>query len=187
MPLMKHSIRLLLTGGPGAGASTTGERLSTRLDIPWIDSDDYFHKPTNPPFQVQYSKEERSELIHAEFARFESWILSGSISAWDIHDVEFTHGVLIDIGSEVRLNRLKIRERERFGLRINAGGDMYEAHREFMNWAASYESGELDGRSLPREKAFMAQHCSHFLSIDKQHTLDHLEKVILAFIGGDAN
>ncbi|MFT5099636.1 MAG: adenylate kinase family enzyme [Planctomycetaceae bacterium] len=64
---MTDNIRLLITGGPGAGASTTGERLSTALGFPWIDSDDYFHKPTNPPFEAQYSKEERSHLIHAQF------------------------------------------------------------------------------------------------------------------------
>jgi hypothetical protein len=162
-----------------------GERLSTVLEIPWIDSDDYFHKPTDPPFQAQYSKEERSHLIHTQFDRFDSWILSGSISAWDIHDVEFTHAVLIDIGPEVRLRRLEARERKRFGVRIKPGGDMHEDHMEFMKWAASYESGELKGRSLPREKEFIAQHCIHLLSIEEQHSLDELEKAIVSFISAD--
>jgi adenylate kinase family enzyme len=182
---MTHHFKLLITGGPGAGASTTGERLSTVLEIPWIDSDDYFHKPTNPPFQVQYSREERSHLIHKEFDRFDSWILSGSISAWDIHDVEFTHAVLLGIGPELRLKRLKAREHERFGVRIEAGGDMHEDHMEFMKWAASYESGELEGRSLSREKAFMAKHCTHILLIEEQHSLDELEKMIVSFVSGD--
>jgi adenylate kinase family enzyme len=182
---MTDNIRLLITGGPGVGASTIGEKLSTALGFPWIDSDDYFHKPTNPPFQAQYSKEERSHLIHARFDRCHSWILSGSISAWDIHDVEFSHAVLIDIGPAIRLSRLLAREHKRFGVRLNVGGDMQEEHMAFMKWAAAYESGELEGRNLHREKAFIAQHCAQVLSLKEPYALIELEKTIVSFIGSD--
>jgi hypothetical protein len=162
-----------------------GERLGAVLEIPWIDSDDYFHKPTDPPYQAQYSKDERRDLIHREFDRSDSWVLSGSISAWDIHDVEFTHAVLIDIGVELRLKRLKVRERERFGHQIDPGGDMHNEHTEFMKWAASYESGEQPGRNLPLEKTFMAEHCIHVLSIEAQQSVDELEKMIISFTGAN--
>ena len=42
---------------------------------------------------------------------------------------------------------MKKREREYFGSRIDAGGDMYENHRAFIEWAASYDCGDLDMRS----------------------------------------
>lgn len=182
---MKPQITLLITGGPGSGASSTGEMLSTALELPCIDSDDYFHKPSDPPFQAQYSKQERHQLLHREFSRFDSWILSGSISSWEINDVDFTHAVLLDLGPELRLRRLKVRERERFGSRLDEGGDMYDNHLEFMKWAASYESGELAGRNLRGEMAFIAKHCSHALTIKEALSLDELERTIVPFLGAD--
>ena len=38
-------------------------------------------------------------------------------------------------------------EREQFGSRIDAGGDMYETHQKFLAWAASYDDGGLEMRS----------------------------------------
>lgn len=79
--------QLLITGGPGSGATTTGKAVSEAVGALWCDSDSFFHKPTDPPFQEQYSKEERSTLLHDSLSSSSSWILSGSISAWGITDV----------------------------------------------------------------------------------------------------
>ena len=50
--------------------------------------------------------------------------------------------------------RLEIRERERFGSRIEAGGDMYETHRDFMQWAEAYDDGALNMRSKAKHDAW---------------------------------
>lgn len=39
--------------------------------------------------------------------------------------------------STSRIERLKKRERENFGSRIDFGGDMYEIHQKFIEWALS--------------------------------------------------
>jgi adenylate kinase family enzyme len=175
----------LLTGGPGAGASTTGQRLAATLGLQWLDSDTYFHKPTDPPYREQYAQEERARLLHEAFRGADSWILSGSIAAWEIHDVAFSHAILLHPGPAIRLARLRGRERERFGARIDAGGEMHEDHREFLEWAASWESGELAGRSLPRERAFIARHCARSLEILGEPSPEALEQIILSFLGPD--
>lgn len=175
-------IQLLITGGPGSGATTTGEAMSKLLEIPCFDSDDYFHKPTDPPFQQQYSKEERSLLLHEKVASSGSWILSGSISAWGITDVFFSHAVMLNIGTRTRINRLKVRERERFGNRIDKDGDMYDEHTGFMDWASCYESGELEGRSLPLERNFLASNCKRLLEIDGELAIDALTESIETFL-----
>jgi len=174
--------QLLITGGPGSGASTTGEAISKVLGSPWFDSDDYFHKPSDPPYQEQYSKEERSSLLHQSFAGSSSWILSGSISSWEITDIVFSHAVVLNIGTQVRVNRLRKRERERFGNRIDEGGDMYDEHAGFMQWALHYESGELEGRSLPKERLFLKSNCKCVLEIDQELPLPELIILIHQFL-----
>ena len=59
----------------------------------------------------------------------------------------FPNLIRVETDTEIRIDRLKRRERERFGNRIDLGGDMYENHREFIDWAASYDRGGLDMRS----------------------------------------
>lgn len=177
-----ESIQLLITGGPGSGATTLGARLSKKLGIPQIDSDDYFHKPTEPPFQEQYTPDERRELIHKAIASSTSWLLSGSISAWGISDVRFSHAVVLDVGKAERLERLKQRELERFGARIREGGDMFEEHTAFLEWATHYEKGDLEGRSLPVERDFIFQFCGSSLEIDSVFSLEILEEEVLNYL-----
>ncbi len=176
--------QLLVTGGPGSGATTTGEAIGVALGVPCFDSDDYFHKPTNPPFQEQYCAQERSDLLHKDVASCRSWVLSGSISAWGIADVLFSHAVVLNVGVQVRMDRLRRRERERFGIRINKGGDMYEEHAEFIQWAAHYESGELEGRSLPVERKFLESNCARVLEIDREMPLPEIVKLVQWFLEG---
>ena len=59
----------------------------------------------------------------------------------------FPNLIRVETDTAIRIDRLKRRERERFGNRIDLGGDMYENHREFIDWAASYDRGGLDMRS----------------------------------------
>jgi hypothetical protein len=47
----------------------------------------------------------------------------------------------------VRIERLMEREKKHFGSRIELGGDMYQNHVEFIEWAAAYDTGDIDMRS----------------------------------------
>jgi adenylate kinase family enzyme len=171
-------IQLLITGGPGSGATTIGLILSQKLSVPQIDSDDYFHKPTDPPFQEQYSPDERRRLLQDALAKSQSWILSGSISAWGIDEINFSHAVLLNIGKYERLKRLKVRESGRFASRIETGGDMFEEHTSFIDWASHYEAGDREGRSLPIERKFISKHSKSLLEINEVLPLEKLEELI---------
>lgn len=179
-----NDFQLLVTGGPGSGATTTGAAISVALKTPFFDSDDYFHKPTNPPFQEQYSKEERSSLLHNGLASSSSWVLSGSISAWGVTEFVFSHAVVLNVGTQIRMDRLKQRERNKFGSRIDKGGDMYDEHAGFMHWASHYESGKLEGRSLPVERKFLESNGRRVLEIDRELPLPELVTLIQRFLKG---
>ena len=179
------AVQILITGGPGSGASTTGKALASKLGIPVFDSDDFFHKPTDPPFAEQYSKEERNLRIVEACHAHESWIVSGSVCSWGMTELRFTHAVLLDIGNKLRMQRLEVRERERFGNRIDAGGDMHEENVGFMKWADSYETGDLSGRSLSLEKSFVSQYCTQLLEVNEEQPVGHLVDVIIKYLEKD--
>lgn len=176
------AIRLLISGGPGAGSTTTGTALSKRFGIPVFDSDDFFHKPTDPPFQEQYSVEERRELLTAAISRESSWILCGSISNWGLEDVQLTHGVFLDLPSDVRMPRLHRRQRMQFGDRIDPGGDLAEEHELFLHWAAEYGNRTGDGRNRQTDRAFVVEKASSFLEIEKVERLDEIVERISRFL-----
>lgn len=176
------SIQLLVTGGPGSGATTTGQKLAEILRIPQLDSDAYFHKPSDPPYQAQYSPKERHNLLHEAIAAQDSWLLSGSIASWGIDDLQFSHAVILNIGPKIRQSRLIARETQRFGARIQAGGDMFDEHQAFLAWAAGYEAGDREGRSLPMERSFVAKHCHSHIEIDQAISIDNIAETIARYL-----
>ncbi len=48
----------------------------------------------------------------------------------------------------------KEREREKFGKRIEFGGDMFEIHQAFIAWARSYDNGDINMRSKAKHDAW---------------------------------
>lgn len=55
--------------------------------------------------------------------------------------------IRLKTATDIRIERLKRREYEHFGSRIEIGGDMFEDHQEFLAWAAAYDHGDINMRS----------------------------------------
>lgn len=175
-------MHILISGGPGSGCTSTAEILGKQLGLPVLDSDSYFHKPTEPPFQEQYSPEERRVLLGSALASGPGWILSGSVATWGLDQLEPTHGIFLDIPGEVRQRRLMDRQRNRFGPRIDSGGDMHEEHESFMAWAAGYEDRSGPGRNLKTDQSFLEDRCGHFLAITEDHATEEIVRRIICFL-----
>lgn len=175
-------MRILISGGPGSGCTSTANLLGAELGLPVFDSDTYFHKPTDPPFQEQYPPAERRQLIAADLSAAPGWILSGSIATWDV-DLPTTHfGVFLDTPKDERMRRLGLRERERFGIRIDVGGDHHAENTDFMEWASGYEHRSGTGRNRGTDRAFLLRQCEHFLEISHSLSLDEIASKACDFI-----
>lgn len=150
--------RINVVGASGSGATTTGKALAQALKLPYFDGDDFYHGPSNPPFQNPRPPVERHAMIMAELDPAPSWVLGGGLVGWDPYpELGLTCIVFLWIPLELRLERLVAREKERFGERIEKGGDMYDTHREFVLWASRYDIGDVEGKTLARHEAWMAQ------------------------------
>jgi adenylate kinase family enzyme len=177
---------VLITGGPGSGCTSTAAWLAERLGLAHFDSDHYFHKPSDPPFQEQYSPEERRERIGRDLRAEQAWILSGSVATWGLEGLQPTHGIILDVGSAVRLQRLARRERERFGDRLEAGGDLHAEHAEFMQWAEGYEIRTDRGRNLKTDFGFLVGNTPRLLEICEELVFGETCELVCEFLANGA-
>jgi len=175
-------MRILISGGPGSGCTSTALAVGAALKLPVFDSDSFFHKPTDPPFQVQYTPDERRALLQAALAREEKWILSGSISTWGLPDFTPTHGVFLEIPNEERLRRLERRQADRFGSRIESSGDMADEHRSFLAWAEAYEARTGPGRNLATDRTFLESGSDQFIVFTEVIPFQELVAKVIEFL-----
>ncbi|HEX8240017.1 MAG TPA: AAA family ATPase [Allosphingosinicella sp.] len=176
--------RIGITGASGCGVTTLGAALAERLEAVHIDTDDHFWVETDPPYQVKREVPERLVRLAAEQSRTGRWVISGTLDAWAapaLSDAQLI--VFLDVPTEVRLERLLRRERERFGDSLLPGGAMHETHREFIEWAAHYDDGTLPGRSRPRHERWLAGLSKPVLRLDGTRPVGALVSAVL----GDAS
>ena len=149
-------MKIYITGASGSGTTTVGKLLSEELCIPHYDNDDIFWRHTEVPFSEKRSVEKRKEMLREIINREDHWIFTGSALKWgDLILLNSDLIIWLSCNSDVRIERLKKRESDRFGDRILPEGDMYENHLAFLDWAKKYDSGGLDMRSKQAEELWM--------------------------------
>jgi len=155
---MSHDHRIHIFGASGSGTTTLGSALSKRLNTLHLDTDDYYWKETEIPYTEKYSPAERIHNIKNRISAHQSWVLSGSLCSWGGPLTEFfSHAIFVYLNPEVRLRRLRQRERLRYGGRIDRSGDMHEKHNRFLEWAAAYDTAVPPTRSLQMHRAWVAE------------------------------
>lgn len=87
-------------------------------------------------------------LMEQDIAQHKKVVIPGSLTGWgDPLIPGFDLAVRLVTDTQIRIARIKAREAERFGDRILPGGDMYKQHQDFLEWAAAYDTGDVDIRS----------------------------------------
>ena len=143
---MKNVIHIY--GASGSGTSTLGRKISEELGYKFMDTDDYFWLPTNPPYTTKRSKEERLALMKKDILENENVVISGSLVDWGDELIpQFTLAIRLVTDTEIRIERLKIREKKKISDGVMPGGDMYTNHMEFIEWARKYDTGSVNMRS----------------------------------------
>lgn len=135
-------------GASGSGTTTLAKYICEKKGYFFMDTDDYFWLPTNPPYVKKRECQERISLMRNDIEKYNNVVLSGSLCNWGNELIPlFTLAVRLVTETDIRIERLKKREKSRFGSRIEAGGDMHKNHMEFIEWASLYDSGGPEMRS----------------------------------------
>jgi len=144
---MKRGI--IVFGAPGSGTSTIGRTLADKLKFSHIETDDISGVTIDsPPFRISRTLDERIALLHETIAHCGNFVISGSMWDWGETFIPlFDLAIFVTTTTNIRIKRIEKREYERHGERIHTGGDMYDRHQGFVDWAKSYDTDNPD-RSL---------------------------------------
>ncbi len=177
--------RIHIFGASGSGTTTLGQKISEKLHIPHFDTDDYYWKRTNPPYTEKNPIPERQRLILGEMSSLNSWVLSGAMDSWSApFEPFFSLVVFLYVPTEIRSQRLKRREFERFGERILPSGDMHQAHLDFIMWAEQYDQGLMSGRSRARHEEWMGRLRCPVLRIEGEVSIEEAVARIAEILKG---
>lgn len=167
-------------GASGSGTTTLGKKICDELGYTQMDTDDYFWMPTESKFTHKRPRKERIELMKNDINKSENVVISGSLTDWGGELIPyFTLAIRIEMKQSVRIERLVKREKERYGSRIEIGGDMYQQHIDFIEWAKSYDNGGMDIRSKAMHDELQKSFPCKILYLDGENKLDdNFEKVL---------
>jgi uridine kinase len=158
-----RAMRVLITGASGAGTTTLGEALATRIDGVFFDADDFYWLPTDPPFAEKRNRDLRSSLFTDALRSHPRVVVAGSVMGWgrDLEDA-FSLVVFLQLDTAIRIARLRERETRLYG-RVDP---------VFIEWAARYDVGPPTGRSLRKHEAWLAMRKCPVVRIDGDLTVD---------------
>ena len=170
--------RVHILGASGSGTTTLGRALAERLRVSHFDSDDYCWIASDPPYQVKVPQEQRQSSLLQDLEGKDSWILSGSLCGWgDVAIPLLDLVIYLWIPKDIRLDRLRRRERERYGDQIMPNGSMYITHQNFMAWAATYDEGDENDRSRQLHEKWLSTLPCKVIRIENDLSVE--EKVTL--------
>lgn len=137
--------RIHILGASGSGTSTLGEALSKELPHKHLDTDDYFWIDK---YTKQSKLPERRKWLKTDLLEHEKWILSGAVCGWgDDFIAHFDLIIFLWIPGDIRLERLRAREFQRYGNEVLVGGSKYDDSKTFLEWAALYDDAGMEVRS----------------------------------------
>lgn len=99
-------------GASGSGTSTLGRYISQQLGYFFMDTDDYFWLPTNPPYTRKRKIPDRLSMMKQDIAREDKVVISGSLVDWgDTLISYFTLAIRLVTATDIRIARIRERER----------------------------------------------------------------------------
>lgn len=175
------SRRIHILGASGSGVTTLGRALADALAVPHHDTDDYFWLPTEPPFTAKRPVDDRLRLMTEMFVPRAAWVLSGSLTGWGDPLIPlFDLVIFLHLPSAVRLERLRQREARRYGAEtLTPGNARHAATEAFLTWAAGYDDGGIEGRTLRHHEAWLSSLPCPVLRLDGTVPLGDLVATVL--------
>ena len=173
-------MKLHIFGASGSGVTTLGRKLSEMLNFRYFDSDDYFWEKSDPPFTIRRVPELRNYMLSNELQKHEHWILGGSMFNWGWIP-SFDLVVFLWIQPEIRIERLKAREYQRYGDIIFTDPTRNLLYKEFIEWARGYDTGIVtnSSRTLAAHENWMKTLTCPILEIREDTTVEKRTALIL--------
>ena len=177
---------IIIFGAPGSGQTSIGRELAMQLGFTHIDLDDYHWRwDTEIPYTIFRPAEERIEHLIHDLSDCDFFLMSGSMwSMRKIFEPLFDMAVLVTVPAEIRAERIRLRETNRWGNRILPGGDMYETNKDYSkDWlerALEYDTAEPSQFGLKQHEQWINELTCPVLRIDGTKNIMESAEIIAA-------
>ncbi|RYX98250.1 MAG: hypothetical protein EOO28_01630 [Comamonadaceae bacterium] len=163
-------MHILITGAAGTGTSTLAAAVAGATAARHLEADDYFWLPSDPPYRHKRDEEARRAALLCDLQRSPDSVVAGAVMGWgDAIENGFGLVVFLYVPAAIRVARLKLREERRFG----------QADPAFLAWAAQYDEGTAEGRSLARHREWLKnRQCPVLLLEGDLSTADRLHQLL---------
>ncbi|EDP95333.1 AAA family ATPase [Kordia algicida OT-1] len=167
-------MKILIIGASGSGTTTLAKELAEVIECKHLDVDDYYWKPTNPPFQIKVTSEERNKKLQTDFENSEDVIVSGSLVSWGSYwQTAFDLVVFVTLEKEIRLERLQKRELARYGDKLQTDTEIQERSQAFLAWASRYDDLKFTGRSIKTHRDWLASISCEIVEVNSKNAVEY--------------
>jgi len=151
-------MKIHIMGASCAGSTTLGNALSVQTGFPYFDTDFYFWELSEQPFTIKRDRDARIQMLHEAVALHPNHIVGGSLVSWgDEWLSAFDLVVFLYVPPQIRIQRLKDREFERYGDVIYTDPERIAAYQKFLEWAQAYDANAISGRTLHIHEAWLSK------------------------------
>ncbi|MFD1258142.1 AAA family ATPase [Mucilaginibacter terrae] len=173
-------MKIHIMGASCAGSTTLGNALAEQLNYLYFDTDHFFWEQTDPPFTVKRDREKRIEMLKEAIASHQNYIVGGSLVSWgDEWFLAFDLVIFLYVPPQIRIERLKRREFERYGDVIYTKPNRIQAYHKFLNWATAYDTNAITGRTLQVHEEWLSKVACPILEIRGDTTVQQRIDLIL--------
>ena len=142
---MSNPHGIIVFGANGSGKTTLGRELARILSFKHMDHEDYAFNKSEIPYTDPRTNEECIELMLADIEKYRSFIISAVTGDFGNKIPQYYKlAVYLKAPLELRMERVKQREYDKFGDRVREGGDMYEQRLEFHKFVVSRPLSRID-------------------------------------------
>jgi len=181
--LLKQISIIHIFGSSGSGSTTLAKAISQEYGYHFIDTDDAIWEDTDPPFTVKNTEKEEQEYVRKELDKHEKCVISGAFVGWgDIFKDRIDLFIYMHLPLAIRLQRIQIREVNRFGSRVLPGGDLYLQHLDFLNWVSNYEKASADVRGQKQHEAWLKGIDRPLIRINEPMSIEKLLSIVEPYL-----
>ena len=129
---------IIVFGANGSGKTTLGRELARILDFKHMDHEAYAFIESKIPYTNERSRDGQIKLMLADIEKSRGFVISAVTGDFgDEIESLYDLAIYIETPLELRIERIKQREIDKFGDRILKGGDMFERQKEFLNFVVT--------------------------------------------------
>ena len=125
---------IIITGLNGCGKSTVCKLLAKKINYYSMDVEDYYFIESDIPYSKFHTHEQTKKLMLDDILKHNHFVLATVNCDWGEEILSMCKlAVLLKAPLDIRMERIRKREYEKFGTRVLNGGDLYESQHKFHN------------------------------------------------------